>query len=360
MVENGNPPARIRRILPHPGGDLARRHHHRRRRRPGHVCFPKNHRALRHSRPDIHQRNLHIGFRRTRRESPGCRSGWSRSSPAARCRRSRNTGCSGRTASLSGAKCRRRRSRTPRDGISACCSSAAMFPSASGSKPRLRESEEKYRLIADNTAETITVLDLDLKFTYVSPSIFKLRGYTVEESLNQTLQQTLTPDSLARIQEVFSEEMALEASGKRQSQAQPLPGIAGIPQGRLHRLGGKFPVVPPRRAGKSHRFPGCFQGHQRAQAGRRNKHIQYQDRQAVVTAAELSRRHYRQRKSESAHCSIRPAADALYTMRQAEHAFTAFGKTKKMPCRRADRCHRCARDPESPLMQSQGTDRQMA
>ncbi len=77
----------------------------------------------------------------------------------------------------------------------------------------LRESEEKYRLIAENTAETITVLDLNLKFTYVSPSIFKLRGYTVEESLNQTLQQSLTPDSFATIQKVFSEEMALEASG---------------------------------------------------------------------------------------------------------------------------------------------------
>ncbi len=81
------------------------------------------------------------------------------------------------------------------------------------SEARLRESEEKYRLIADNTAETITVLDQDLRFTYVSPSIFKLRGYTVEEALSLTLQQTLTADSYAKIQEVFSEEMALEASG---------------------------------------------------------------------------------------------------------------------------------------------------
>jgi PAS domain S-box-containing protein len=78
----------------------------------------------------------------------------------------------------------------------------------------LRESEEKYRLIADNTAETITMLDLNLKFTYVSPSIIKLRGYTVEEARSLNLQQTLTPDSFAKIQEVFSEEMALEASGK--------------------------------------------------------------------------------------------------------------------------------------------------
>ncbi len=77
----------------------------------------------------------------------------------------------------------------------------------------LQKSEEKYRLIADNTAETITVLDLNLKFTYVSPSIIKLRGYTVEEARSLTLQQTLTPDSFAKIKGVFSEEIALEASG---------------------------------------------------------------------------------------------------------------------------------------------------
>jgi PAS domain S-box-containing protein len=77
----------------------------------------------------------------------------------------------------------------------------------------LRKSEEKYRLIADNTAETITMLDMNLRFTYVSPSIFKLRGYTVEEALNLTLQQSMPPGSLEKIQMVLSEEMALEAGG---------------------------------------------------------------------------------------------------------------------------------------------------
>jgi PAS domain S-box-containing protein len=78
----------------------------------------------------------------------------------------------------------------------------------------LLESEAKYRLITDNTAETITVLDLDLKFTYISPSIFRLRGYTVEKALQQTLQQIMTPESFTKIQDVLAEEMALEASGR--------------------------------------------------------------------------------------------------------------------------------------------------
>jgi PAS domain S-box-containing protein len=77
----------------------------------------------------------------------------------------------------------------------------------------LRESEAKYRLIADNTAETITVLDFNLKFTYVSPSIFRLRGLTVAEASAQTLAQTLTTASLEKVRQVFAEELALEAAG---------------------------------------------------------------------------------------------------------------------------------------------------
>ncbi|KUK68755.1 MAG: Multi-sensor signal transduction histidine kinase, partial [Methanocalculus sp. 52_23] len=35
----------------------------------------------------------------------------------------------------------------------------------------IRESEEKYRLIAENTADTIWIADLNLKIQYISPSV---------------------------------------------------------------------------------------------------------------------------------------------------------------------------------------------
>ncbi|MCX5823006.1 MAG: PAS domain S-box protein [Deltaproteobacteria bacterium] len=77
----------------------------------------------------------------------------------------------------------------------------------------LRESEKKYRWMVDNMADVITVIDLNLRFTYVSPAIMRLRGYTAEEATAQTLEQVMTPESLQIIAKVFEEEMKLEASG---------------------------------------------------------------------------------------------------------------------------------------------------
>ena len=77
----------------------------------------------------------------------------------------------------------------------------------------LRESEEKYRLIAENMSDVISILDMNLKFIYVSPSIQRLTGYTVEEALTHSIEDIVTPESLKNILEIFEEEMVLEASG---------------------------------------------------------------------------------------------------------------------------------------------------
>ena len=50
----------------------------------------------------------------------------------------------------------------------------------------LSESEAKFRLMAENMIDVVWVLNLDQKrFTYISPSVFALRGFTAEEALSQ-------------------------------------------------------------------------------------------------------------------------------------------------------------------------------
>jgi PAS domain S-box-containing protein len=77
----------------------------------------------------------------------------------------------------------------------------------------LKKSEEKHRLIAENMADVVSVLDMNLRLTYVSPSIMRVRGFTVEEAMEQTLDQIMTPESLKIALTAFEEEMKLEASG---------------------------------------------------------------------------------------------------------------------------------------------------
>lgn len=61
----------------------------------------------------------------------------------------------------------------------------------------LRLSEERHRMLADNATDVIWTMDLAGHFTYVSPSVAKLRGYTAAEVMQQTIHEVLTPESAA-------------------------------------------------------------------------------------------------------------------------------------------------------------------
>jgi PAS domain S-box-containing protein len=64
----------------------------------------------------------------------------------------------------------------------------------------LRQSEAKYRLLTEFAGDVIWVLNVsNAKFTYVSPAVFQLRGITAEEAIMETMEDSMTPESVALV-----------------------------------------------------------------------------------------------------------------------------------------------------------------
>jgi len=79
----------------------------------------------------------------------------------------------------------------------------------------LRESEGRYRLLAENVTDVIWTADMNLKFTYISPSVKRLRGYSVDEALAQTMEEVMTPTSFETVMITFNEALK---EGKKDEQ----------------------------------------------------------------------------------------------------------------------------------------------
>jgi PAS domain S-box-containing protein len=71
----------------------------------------------------------------------------------------------------------------------------------------IRESDEKYRLLADHMKDQVWLMDLELKWTYISPSVEKLLGYSMDELTNLPLEKIITATSLETVVNFFSTEM---------------------------------------------------------------------------------------------------------------------------------------------------------
>ncbi len=56
--------------------------------------------------------------------------------------------------------------------------------------------------------------DLELRTTYVSPSVQKLLGETSEEHLARSMEEKFPPEELAKLVSVFQEELEREQNGR--------------------------------------------------------------------------------------------------------------------------------------------------
>jgi PAS domain S-box-containing protein len=73
-----------------------------------------------------------------------------------------------------------------------------------------KSSETRYKLLAENVTDVIWTMDLNFQYTYISPSVSIMRGFSPEDAAKQTLAETLTPSSYQIMMKVLNEELTIE------------------------------------------------------------------------------------------------------------------------------------------------------
>ncbi|MEO1438669.1 MAG: PAS domain-containing protein, partial [Bacteroidota bacterium] len=80
----------------------------------------------------------------------------------------------------------------------------------------LRTSENRYRLIAENTTDLITLLDDRLRFVYVSPNVTEITGFTRKQLLQKPIFEFFEPKDVPNLLS-FLEGLNPEKTGRKKS-----------------------------------------------------------------------------------------------------------------------------------------------
>jgi PAS domain S-box-containing protein len=80
------------------------------------------------------------------------------------------------------------------------------------SRKALAESEAKYRRIAEGMSDVVWTSDLEMKTTYVSPSVEKMMGEPAERHLGRKVEEKFPPRDILKLQDMLREELKMDAT----------------------------------------------------------------------------------------------------------------------------------------------------
>jgi len=80
-------------------------------------------------------------------------------------------------------------------------------------KQHLDESKRQYQLIVENISNVVWTMDMNFHNTYVSPSVYKQRGYTPAEVKKQPLSEQISSGSAEKVLNLYHEKIALIEAG---------------------------------------------------------------------------------------------------------------------------------------------------
>jgi len=83
----------------------------------------------------------------------------------------------------------------------------ALFAQHKHAEEALQESKRRYHLLAENVTDLVWEMDMNMRFTYVSPSVTRMLGYSVTEAMELSWEGILANDSKKIVEKAFAENM---------------------------------------------------------------------------------------------------------------------------------------------------------